>query len=72
MDRFEGIGAELILTGLNSPDTFNRNMAINALESWDVSSWGEQLIHAVTHLSEVELEEPVRERLDQLRKDKGL
>lgn len=72
LDRFEGIGAELILTGLNSPVISNRNMAINALESWDVSSWGEQLIHAVAHLSELEPEEQVRERLDQLRKDKGL
>ncbi|WNS41531.1 limonene hydroxylase [Paenibacillus sp. MMS20-IR301] len=72
LDRFEGIGAELILTGLNSTVTSNRNMAIMALESWDVSSWGEQLVHAVTQLSAIEPEEPVQERLAGLREAKGL
>lgn len=72
LDRFEGIGAELILTGLNSPVTSNRNMAIEALEGWDVSSWGEQLVHAVTHLSGIEPEDSVKERLHKLREAKGL
>ncbi|CAH1059343.1 limonene hydroxylase [Paenibacillus pseudetheri] len=72
LDRFEGIGTELIFTALNSPVTSNRNMAIKTLESWDVSSWGEELVHAVSHLSVVESEDSVKERLDQLREAKGL
>lgn len=72
LDRFEGIGAELILTGLNSPVTSNRNMAIKALEGWDVSSWAEQLAHAVAHLLVIEPEDPVKERLHKLCAEKGL
>ncbi|KHL95409.1 limonene hydroxylase [Paenibacillus sp. IHB B 3415] len=72
LDRFEGIGAELILTGLNSPVTSNRNMAIKALEGWDISSWGEQLAHAVAHLLVIEPEDPTKERLHKLCVAKGL
>ncbi|WP_245648023.1 hypothetical protein [Paenibacillus borealis] len=62
----------MILTGLNSPVTSNRNMAIMALEGWNVSSWGEQLVHAVAHLLVIEPEDPVKERLHKLREAKGL
>ncbi|SDM83726.1 hypothetical protein [Paenibacillus jilunlii] len=63
---------ELILTGLNSPVISNRNMAIKALEGWNVASWGERLAYAVTHLLEVEPEDSVKERLLKLREAKGL
>ncbi|WP_052487465.1 hypothetical protein [Gordoniibacillus kamchatkensis] len=72
LDRFEGIGTELIFTGLNSPVISNRNMAIKALEGWNFASWGERLVEAVTHLSEVEPEDSVKERLHKLREAKGL
>jgi len=72
LDQFEGIGKELILTGLNSPVIRNRNMAIKALEGWNVTSWGDQLVNAVLHLSEIEPDDFVKEGLQQLRKDKGL
>ncbi|MNO79640.1 hypothetical protein D3C76_708170 [compost metagenome] len=72
LDQFEGIGTELIFTGLNSPVISNRNMAIKALEGWNVASWGERLAYAVTHLLEVEPEDPVKERLHKLREAKGL
>ncbi|MNI43184.1 hypothetical protein D3C73_975070 [compost metagenome] len=72
LDRFEGMGTELIFTGLNSPVISNRNMAIKALEGWNVASWGERLAYAVTHLLEVEPEDPVKERLHKLREAKGL
>ncbi|WP_314588309.1 limonene hydroxylase [Paenibacillus terrigena] len=72
LDQFEGIGKELILTGLNSPVIRNRNMAIKALEGWNVTSWGDQLVKAVIHLSEIEPDDSVKEGLQQLREEKGL
>ncbi|MCY9660966.1 limonene hydroxylase [Paenibacillus chondroitinus] len=70
LDQHEGIGVELILTGLNSPVTRNRNMAIKALEGWHVTAWDERLIHAVNHLSEIEPDDSVKERIQKLREDK--
>ncbi|QQZ63248.1 limonene hydroxylase [Paenibacillus sonchi] len=72
LDRFEGIGTELIFTGLNSPVISNRNMALKALEGWNVTSWGDRLVEAVTHLLVVEPEDSVKERLRELREAKGL
>ncbi|MNI85734.1 hypothetical protein D3C73_1427560 [compost metagenome] len=72
LDRFEGIGTELILTGLNSPVIRNRNMAIMALEGWSVTSWGEPLIKAVIHLSGVEPVDSVKERIHKLRESAAL
>jgi hypothetical protein len=72
LDRFEGIGSQLILAGLNSPVVRNRNMALKALEGWNVEAWGGTLIEAVVHLSAVEPVDSVKERLSQLRKAKGV
>ncbi|MGQ7890594.1 limonene hydroxylase [Paenibacillus sp. WC2504] len=72
LDQYEGIGVELILTGLNSPVTRNRNMAIKALEGWHVTAWDERVINAVNHLSEIEPDDSVKERVHKLLKDKGL
>ncbi|MDT8979253.1 limonene hydroxylase [Paenibacillus sp. chi10] len=72
LERFAGIGERLIKAGLNSPVVRNRNMALRALEGWDAASWGEQLIGAVVHLSEIETEEAVKERIQALREVKGV
>ncbi|WP_438447089.1 limonene hydroxylase [Gorillibacterium sp. sgz5001074] len=72
LDRFEGIGKGLILAGLNSPVISNRNMAMKALEGWSVASWGDQLVAAINHLSEVEPDDAVKERVHKLREAKGL
>ncbi|SFM37991.1 hypothetical protein SAMN03159341_12945 [Paenibacillus sp. 1_12] len=72
LDRYEGIGVELILTGLNSPVIRNRNMAIKALEGWNVTSWGHRLIEAIIHLSQTEPDDSVEERIHKLREAKGI
>lgn len=72
LDRHEGMGVELILTGLNSPVIRNRNMAIQALEGWKITSWGDQLTEIVIHLSQIEPDDSVKERLHKLREAKGL
>ncbi|MCA1292236.1 limonene hydroxylase [Paenibacillus sp. alder61] len=72
LDQYEGLGGELILTGLNSPVVRNRNMALRALEGWSVASWGERLVEAVIHLSQTEPDDSVKESLHQLREAKGI
>ncbi|MHA6533682.1 limonene hydroxylase [Paenibacillus sp. BAC0078] len=72
LDQYEGMGMELILTGLNSPVIRNRNMAIKALEGWNITSWGDQLAKAVIHLSQTEPDDSVKERIHKLREAKGL
>jgi hypothetical protein len=34
-----GIGGDLLIIGLQSPVTRNRNMALNALQEWPAESW---------------------------------
>ncbi|MBG9734917.1 limonene hydroxylase [Paenibacillus alvei] len=72
LDRFNGIGERLITVGLHSPVVRNRNMALRALEGWDAALWSAQLIGAVIHLSEIETEEAVKERIQALREAKGI
>ncbi|MFD2661873.1 limonene hydroxylase [Paenibacillus thailandensis] len=72
LDRHEGVGKQLILTGLNSPVVSNRNMALNALEGWNIASWGEELLQAVTRLEEEEPVDSVKERIRKLMEDKGI
>ncbi|MEC0226174.1 hypothetical protein [Paenibacillus alba] len=62
----------MILTGLNSPVIRNRNIAIKALEGWDVAVWGDRLIEAVNHLSQIEPDDSVKERVHKLLEGKGL
>lgn len=71
LDRYEGMGRPLILAGLNSPVIRDRNMALRALEAWDADAWGEPIVHAVNELLEKEPEESVKERIQQLKVEKG-
>ena len=42
-----GIGADLVLTGLRSPVTRNRNLALKALERWPRADWPPAALDAV-------------------------
>lgn len=46
-----GIGADLLLAGLRSPVTRNRNMALRALEQWPQSAWPPDAHDAVRDLA---------------------
>lgn len=69
LEKFEGMGASLVLTGLKSPVIRNRNMAINVLEKWGRKSWPEGITKALTELSEAEPDDDVRERIEELLKN---
>jgi hypothetical protein len=46
-----GIGADLLLAGLRSPVTRNRNMALRALDQWPRSAWPADAQETVAHLA---------------------
>ncbi|MGD6818745.1 limonene hydroxylase [Metabacillus sp. 113a] len=72
LDRFEGTGHKLISAGLNSAVVRNRNMALNALEEWPVSSWNPQLMDDVKKLYEIEPDPSLKERFGSLIEAKNL
>ncbi|HEX7331214.1 MAG TPA: hypothetical protein VF290_06930, partial [Pyrinomonadaceae bacterium] len=52
--RFPGKGWPLIRAGLQSPTVRNRNMAVQALASWDRASWPHEAAQLLTDAIEVE------------------
>ncbi|WP_322936739.1 hypothetical protein [Nocardioides bizhenqiangii] len=47
-----GVGAELIVAGLQSPVTRNRNMALQALKEWPAARWPDRARDLVTALAD--------------------
>ena len=74
---FPGRGLELALTALEAPVIRNRNMALNALESWREAGWSfpEAVVQALERLNVSEVHDKLREResalLDELKKGAG-
>jgi hypothetical protein len=64
--RFPGRGWRLIRAGLRSPVVRNRNMAINALTSWDRNSWGPEIQTTISNARDVEPAADVKKRLESL------
>lgn len=63
LTRFPGVGATLLLTGLQSPVIRNRQMALNALEKWPEQVWPSE---AYLLMKEGAISDPydgIRERL---------
>lgn len=72
LDVFEGQGTKLIATGLRSPATMNRNMALKCLEAWPLPDWGEGVTAALQELIACEPNEQVKERIAKLLQEKEL
>lgn len=62
--RFPGRGWRLIKAGLRSPVVRNRNMAINALSSWDRNLWTPEVQIATSNACDLEPEPRVKKRLE--------
>ncbi|MGD8189872.1 limonene hydroxylase [Brevibacillus ginsengisoli] len=67
LDRFEGVGLELIQTALQSPVVRNRNMALKALEGWKREAWEAEVLPVLSVAIELEPEEDVKNRMNALR-----
>ncbi|WP_392558837.1 hypothetical protein [Orbus mooreae] len=63
LGRFPGMGEDLLLIGLNSPVIRNRNMALNAIESWDRQLWSPELKHVLKTLAQNEPNEDTKQRV---------
>ena len=72
LDVFEGRGTKLVVAGLRSPATMNRNMALKCLETWPLPVWGEEVTAALQELTVSEPNEQVKERIAKLLQEKEL
>ncbi|GAA5113565.1 hypothetical protein GCM10023211_21890 [Orbus sasakiae] len=63
LHRFPGVGEDLIVVGLNSPVIRSRNLALNAIESWDRQLWSPELKHALKRLAKIEPNEDTKQRV---------
>ena len=59
-------GEQIILTGLNSPVTRNRNMAIKVLAKWKIENWSETIIKQVNELNAIEPNKDTKLNLQKL------
>lgn len=71
LNRFSGIGEDLILIGLNSPVIRNRNMALNAIEGWDRQIWSTKLKNELEKLAKIEPDEEIKQRVIALLNDQN-
>lgn len=72
LGRHEGLGAGLIAAGLSSPVIPNRNLALAALEAWDIRFWGEALLERARQLAAEEPDDSVKERIVKLMESRGI
>lgn len=68
LGRYEGVGGKLILTGIQSPVTRNRNMALRVLEEWNKSSWPGGITEILNELYMLEENPNVKEKIETLLK----
>jgi hypothetical protein len=64
LGRFPGEGVRLIATGLQSPVTRNRNMALRALSEWGQDEWPASVPALLKQARDCEPESEVRERIE--------
>ncbi|MCG8542484.1 MAG: hypothetical protein MJA82_21505 [Clostridia bacterium] len=66
LDKYEGKGKVIILAALKSPVIRNRNMAIRALDNWNIEYITQELKDAINDAEKIEPKEDVKERLSKL------
>ena len=54
LENYPKKGEKLILVGLDSPVTRNRNMSLRTLQSWTSSNWNEEIRTKLNELKEIE------------------
>lgn len=65
-------GEELILVGLDSPVTRNRNMTIRTLHKWEVENWSDRITDKVNHLKKTEPNKDTKKNIQKLLKGQEL
>ncbi|MET4080452.1 hypothetical protein ABIB40_000392 [Pedobacter sp. UYP30] len=66
LENYPEKGEKLILVGLNSPVTRNRNMAIRVLDKWKMKNWSNEINEKVKRLKEIEPNEDTKKNIERL------
>jgi hypothetical protein len=59
-------GEKIILTGLQSPVTRNRNMTIKVLDKWKRVNWSTEIEKEIQHLKNIEPNKDTKENIERL------
>lgn len=63
MEDYPKKGEKIILTGLKSPVTRNRNMAIKVLDKWGKANWSVEIEKEIQHLKNIEPNADTKENI---------
>lgn len=66
LENYPKKGEKLILVGLDSPVTRNRNMAIQVLDKWKSVNWSNDITEKVKRLKEIEPNEDTKKNIERL------
>ncbi|SHG59252.1 hypothetical protein [Flagellimonas flava] len=66
LENYPKKGEKLILVGLDSPVTRNRNMAIRVLDNWKVENWSNEITEKVNILKGIEPNEDTKKNIERL------
>lgn len=66
LENYPKKGEKLILVGLDSPVTRNRNMAIRVLDKWKSKNWSSEITEKVKALKEIEPNEDTKKNIERL------
>jgi len=66
LEGFPRKGEKIILTGLKSPVTRNRNMAIKVLNKWKKENWSVEIENEIKHLRDIEPNKNTKENIERL------
>lgn len=66
LENYPKKGEKLILVGLDSPVTRNRNMAIRVLSKWKAENWSKEVTEKVNKLKGIEPNEDTKKNIERL------
>lgn len=66
LENYPKKGEKLILVGLDSPVTRNRNMAIRVLDKWKSENWSDEITEKVKRLEEIEPNQDTKKNIKRL------
>ena len=66
LENYPRQGEKIILTGLKSPVTRNRNMTIRVLNKWKRANWSPQIEKELMHLKNIEPNKETRKDIEKL------
>ncbi|MGJ8745924.1 hypothetical protein [Polaribacter sp.] len=72
LENYPAKGEELILVGLDSPVTRNRNMTIRVLDKWKSENWSDEIVKKVNRLKDIEPNEDSKKNIARLLKGQKL